>query len=103
MLAVVELGGSQFTVSQGDIIDVKKIDKDVDTTFSQEALLLSDEDGNNTQIGAPFVAGSKVEFKVLEQYKWKKVRVFKMKSKKRQMKNNGFRPHLTKLEVVSVA
>jgi ribosomal protein L21 len=49
------------------------------------------------------VEGSKVELKVLEQFKWEKVRVFKMKSKKRYMKNNGFRPHVTKMEVLSIA
>lgn len=103
MLAVIELGGNQFTVKKGDIIDVKKLDKDVDSTFSMEAMLVSDEEGKTTTVGTPTVEGSKVEFKVLEQYKGEKVRVFKMKSKKRQMKNNGFRPSLTKLEVLSVA
>lgn len=103
MLAVVELGGNQFTVQAGDVIDVKKLAYDVNATFSTEALLTSDAEGKTTNVGTPMVAGSKVEFKVLEQYKGEKVRVFKMKSKKRYMKNVGFRPHLTKLEVTSVA
>lgn len=103
MLAVIELGWNQFTVKQGDIIDVKKIDKEIDSTFSVEALLVSDEEGNSTKVGSPFVSGSKVELKVLEQFKWEKIRVFKMKSKKRYMRNTGFRARLTKLEVVSVA
>jgi large subunit ribosomal protein L21 len=51
-----------------------------------EALLVSDEEGNDTKVGTPVVAGSKVEFKVLDQFKGEKVRVFKMKSKKRMMK-----------------
>lgn len=103
MLAVIELGGNQFTVKKGDIIDVKKIDKELNSTFSVEAMLTSDEEGNDTKVWTPFVAGSKVELKVLEQFKGKKVRVFKMKSKKRYMRNTGFRAQLTKLEVVSVA
>ncbi len=103
MIAVIELGWNQFTVKQGDVIDVKKIDKEVNSTFSMEALLVSDEEGNDTKVGTPVVAGSKVEFKVLDQFKGEKVRVFKMKSKKRMMKNNWFRAHLTKLEVLSVA
>lgn len=103
MLAVIELGGNQFTVKQGDIIDVKKLNQEVWSTFSVEALLVSDEEGNSTKIGTPFVNGSKVEFKVLEQFKGEKVRVFKMKSKKRYMRNTGFRAQLTKLEVISVA
>ncbi|MBF0913967.1 50S ribosomal protein L21, partial [Candidatus Gracilibacteria bacterium] len=100
---VIELGGNQFTVKKGDVIDVKKLDKEVSSTFDVEALLVSDDDGKETKVGTPFVSGSKVELKVLEQFKGEKVRVFKMKSKKRYMRNNGFRAHLTKLEVISVA
>lgn len=103
MLAVIALGGNQFTVQAGDIIDVKKLAQEIGDTFTLEALLTSDAEGTTTNIGTPMVAGSKVEFKVIDQYKGLKVRVFKMKSKKRYMKNVGFRPHLTKLEVTSVA
>ena len=103
MLAVVELGGNQFIVRKGDIIDVKKQDIEEGKKITQEALLVSDADGKDVKIGTPFVTGSKVEFKVLEQYKGEKVRVFKMKAKKRYSRNKGFRPHLTKLEVLSIA
>ncbi len=103
MLAVIELGWNQFIVRKGDIIDVKKLDKEVWDKVEVQALLVSDEEGKDTKVWAPLVDGSKVELKVLEQFKWKKVRVFKMKSKKRYMRNKGFRPHLTKLEVVEVA
>jgi large subunit ribosomal protein L21 len=102
MLAVVELGGNQFIVRVGDVIDVKKMDAEVNATVSTGALLVSDEEGKETKIGSPLVEGAKVELKVLDQFKGEKVRVFKMKSKKRHMKNNGFRPHLTKLEVLSI-
>ena len=85
-----------------EVIDVKKMDAEINSTVSADALLISDEEGKETKVGTPLVEGSKVEFKVLEQYKGTKVRVFKMKSKKRHMKNNGFRPHLTKLEVTSI-
>lgn len=103
MIAVIELWWNQFTVQQGDVIDVKKLDKEVNSTFSIEALLTSDDEGSTTKVGTPLVEGSKIELKVLEQYKGDKVRVFKMKSKKRNMKNNWFRPHLTKVEILSVA
>ena len=103
MIAVIELGGNQFTVKVGDVIDVKKLALNVSDTSSTEALLISDAEGTDTKVGTPVVAGSKVEFKVLEQFKGKKVRVFKMKSKKRMMKNVGFRPHLTKIEILSIA
>ncbi len=103
MLAVVELWGNQFIVRQGDVIDVKKIDAEVNSTINTEALLISDAEGKETKVGTPVVEGSKVELKVVEQYKGEKVRVFKMKSKKRYARNRGFRPCLTKLEVLSIA
>jgi len=103
MLAVIELWGNQFIVRKGDIIDVKKQNVEIKSTITTEALLISDEEGKETKVGSPMVEGSKVELKVIEQYKWEKIRVFKMKSKKRYAKNTGFRPHLTKLEVLSVA
>jgi len=102
MLAVIELGGNQFIVRKGDIIEVKKQDEKEKAKISTPALLISDEDGKETKIGSPTVEGSNVELKVVEHYKAKKVRVFKMKAKKRHMKNRGFRAHMTKLEVVSV-
>ena len=83
MLAVVELGWNQFIVRQWDIIDVKKLDKQIWDNVSVDAMLVSDEEGNDVKVGTPFVKGSKVEFKVLEQFKDEKVRVFKMKAKKR--------------------
>lgn len=103
MLAVIELWGNQFTVKQWDIIDVKKLDKEINASFDVSAMLVSDEEGKETKVWTPFVEGSKVVLKVLDQFKWKKVRVFKMKSKKRYMRNNWFRARLTKLEVVSIA
>ena len=103
MLAVVELWGNQFMVKVGDIIDVKRQDVAVKKKMTTEALLISDEEGKSTKIGTPVIKGSKVEFKVLEQFKGEKVRVFKMKAKKRYTRNKGFRPHLTKLEVLSIA
>ncbi len=103
MIAVIELGWNQFTVKKGDIIDVKKLALEVGKKDKTDVLLLSDEEGKDTKVGTPTVKGSSVAFKVLEQFKGTKVRVFKMKAKKRYMKNVGFRPHLTKIEITSIA
>jgi large subunit ribosomal protein L21 len=103
MLAVIELGWNQFIVRKGETIDVKKLQEEVGAKVSVEALLVTDEEGKETKVGTPTVKGSKVELKVLEQFKGEKVRVFKKKSKKRYTRNKGFRAHLTKLEVLSVA
>ena len=103
MIAVIELGGNQFIVRKGDIIEVKKQDVEVGKTMSVEALLVAAADGAEVKVGTPTVAGSKVECKVLDQKKGEKVRVFKMKSKKRYSRNKGFRPSITQLEILSIA
>ncbi len=103
MLAVLELGWNQFIVRKWDVIDVKKLDKQVGDTLSVEAMLVSDEDGVDVKVGTPVVNGSKVELKVLDQFKDEKVRVFKMKAKKRYTRNLWFRASLTKLEVLNIA
>ncbi len=103
MLAVIELGWNQFTVKVWDQIDSKKQDVEVGSKITTEALLVSDEEWKEVKVWTPTVEWSKVELKVLDQYKDKKVRVFKMKSKKRHMKNTGFRQSMTKFEVLSIA
>ena len=103
MLAVIELGGNQFMVQKWDIIEVKKQDVEVGKNLSVEALLISDLEWKDVRVGTPTVSGSKIDCKVVEQKKWEKVRVFKMKSKKRYMRNRGFRPSVTHLEILSIA
>lgn len=103
MLAVIELGWNQFIVRVWDVIDVKKLDKQVGENIEVTAMLVSDEEWNNVKVWTPLVEGSKIELKVLDQYKGEKIRVFKMKSKKRYARNRWFRPHLTKLEILNIA
>ncbi len=104
MLAVIELGWNQFIVKKWDIIEVKKQkDAEVWKNITVEAMLISDEEWKETKIWVPLIEWSKVELKVLDESKWDKIRVFKMKSKKRYARTKWFRPVLTKLEVLSIA
>lgn len=103
MIAIVEIGGHQFTVKVGDIIDVDNQNSEVGTTITTEPLLVSDEEGKDVTIGTPTIKGGKVSLKVLEDYRGDKIRVFKMKSKKRYARTFGFRPERTTLEVISIA
>jgi len=103
MLAVIELGWNQFIVREWDIIDVKKLENEVWTTLTVEAMLVSDEEWKELKVWTPTVSWSKIEMKVVDEFKWDKIRVFKMKSKKRYARTIWFRPQLTKLEVLSIA
>ena len=101
MYAVIKTGGKQYRVQQGDVIFVEKIDTQADETVTFEEVLLVG-DGEQTKIGAPVVAGAKVEGKVLAQVKAKKVVVYKYKAKKNERKKQGHRQPYTKVQIVAI-
>jgi large subunit ribosomal protein L21 len=99
--AVIKTGGKQYRVQQGDVIFVEKIDSQANDAVTFEEVLLVG-DGEQTKIGAPVVAGAKVEGKVLSQVKAKKVVVYKYKAKKNERKKQGHRQPYTKVEITAI-
>lgn len=102
MFAVVEIGGKQFKVNQGDQLDVDRINEDEGKTVKFDTVLLYGESEKSAKIGTPYVEGASVEAKVIEHAKGDKIRVFKFIAKKRHHKTYGHRQPLTKLEIVSI-
>jgi large subunit ribosomal protein L21 len=103
MLAIVEIGGKQYTVEKDLTIVVDRQSAEVGTTITLPALLVASADGKTVKVGTPTVEGSAVTFTVDEHFKAEKIRVFKIKSKKRYMRTQGFRAYQTRLTVTSVA
>lgn len=103
MIAIIELGGKQYTVEQGTTLIVDHQHQDVGSSFDVGAMLLASADAKTVKVGTPIVDGSKVTLKVEEHLKGEKVRVFKIKAKKRYMRTQGFRPHQTRLTVTAIA
>ena len=101
MYAVIQTGGKQYRVQQGDVIFVEKIDSQADEAVTFEEVLLVN-DGDQTRIGAPTVAGAKVEGKVLGQVKGQKIVVYKYKAKKNERKKQGHRQPYTKVEITAI-
>ena len=100
MYAVIETGGKQYQVKEGDEIFVDKLDVEGEFTFDK-VMMLGKDDG--AVVGAPYVEGAKVTCKVEKQGKDKKVRVFKYKAKKGSTRaRQGHRQPYTKLTVVSI-
>ena len=102
MKAVIVTGGKQYTVSEGDVIYIEKLDVEAEATvkFDQVLAIL---DGENSKIGAPVVEGATVEAKALKNGKAKKIIVFKYKSKKNEKKKMGHRQPYTKVEITKLA
>jgi large subunit ribosomal protein L21 len=103
MIAIVEIGGKQYTVEKGQTIDVDNQNLEVGATLEVGALLVSDAEGKKVSVGTPLVEGSKVIFSVIENFKDEKVRVFKIIPKKRHTRTHGFRAMKTRLQVTSIA
>ena len=101
MYAVIKTGGKQYRVQQGDVIFVEKIDSQADEAVTFEEVLLVN-DGDQTRIGAPTVAGAKVEGQVLGQVKGQKIVVYKYKAKKNERKKQGHRQPYTKVEITAI-
>ncbi|MCF7812522.1 50S ribosomal protein L21 [Candidatus Gracilibacteria bacterium] len=102
MIAVIQIGGHQALVSEGDVLEIDKLDSEAGKTVSFEALLVSEEDGTNCKIGAPLLEGVRVEAKVLEHDRAKKIRVFKMKPRKRYRRTKGHRQDYTVIEITKI-
>ena len=100
MYAIVSTGGKQYKVAKGDVIDVEKLDAQPGDKVKLDVLMLAD--GDNIVVDAEALEGKQVEAEVLDQFKGKKVLVFKLKKRKRYHRTKGHRQNLTKLQVVEI-
>jgi large subunit ribosomal protein L21 len=98
MFAVIKTGGKQFRVQVGDILDVEKLDLDAGHKVTFDKVLLI-EDDKNTQIGTPVVEKAQVVGEVMENFKDKKILVFKKKRRKQYRKTSGHRQLLTRVKI----
>lgn len=101
MYAIIETGGKQFKVAEGDVLKVELLHAEVGETVEIDKVLLVNKDGQLT-VGKPYVEGAKVTLKVEENGKGKKIVVFKYKAKKNYRKKKGHRQPYTKVTVEKI-
>lgn len=101
MYAVIETGGKQYKVSEGDVIFVEKLGVEEGEAVTFDKVLVV-ADGEDVKVGAPVVEGAKVEAKVVKNGKAKKIYVFKMKRKKNYRRKKGHRQPFTKVEISKI-
>jgi large subunit ribosomal protein L21 len=103
-IAVIKTGGKQYKVAEGDKVKLEKLPGEANgkVTFDQ-ILLVSDSKSGESKIGNPLVKGAKVEAKVLEQGRDKKVKVVKYKSKTRYTRVYGHRQPYTEVEISKIS
>ncbi|MCD7772190.1 MAG: 50S ribosomal protein L21 [Oscillospiraceae bacterium] len=102
MYAVIETGGKQYQVHEGDIVFVEKlpVEAEDEVTFDKVVVL---SDGETTSVGTPYVEGATVDAKVLKNGKAKKITVFTYKPKKGSShKKQGHRQPYTQVRIEAI-
>ena len=102
MKAVIVTGGKQYTVAEGDVLFIEKLNAEENTVVKFDEVLAV-LDGENSKIGAPVVEGAAVEAKVVKNGKGKKITILKYKPKKNEKKKMGHRQPYTKVEITKIA
>jgi len=102
MIAVVDIAGQQFKVSENGKYYVPRLKDEVDTEIVLDKVLLVTSGEGTTKVGTPYVGDAKVHAKVIAHLKDDKVIVFKKKRRTGYQKSNGHRQHLTRIQIVKI-
>ena len=100
-IAVIKTGGKQYAVKAKDTVKIEKLKAEVGDKVNFDVLMVSSEDGTDLKLGTPML-DAKVEAKILEQGRAKKIRVVHYKNKTRQHKVYGHRQPYSKVEILAV-
>lgn len=102
-IAVIETGGKQYVVEDGSVLSVEKLPdvKKGDAVTFDKVLLI--DDGSDTKVGAPYLAGAKVSAELVEQGRAAKVTVIRYRQKSRYFKKRGHRQPYSKVKITAVA
>jgi len=99
--AVVETGGKQYRVQEGDRLLVERLDAPADSEVSLDRVLLV-SDGGNCRVGTPVVEGARVVARVEKHLRGRKVTVFKYKPKENYHRKKGHRQELTLIRIEKI-
>ena len=100
MYAIIETGGKQIKVEQGQEVYIEKVFGEAEETVTFDKVLFVG--GEDVKVGAPFVEGASVTAKIVKQGRAKKITVFKYKPKKNYHKKQGHRQPYTKVVIEGI-
>ena len=101
MYAVIESGGKQHRVEEGEVLQLEKLDAAAGDKVKFDKILLVGE-GGSVKIGKPYVEGSQVEAKVLKQGRGEKIKIIKFNRRKHFKKQQGHRQSFTEVEITGI-
>ncbi|MBP0963754.1 MAG: 50S ribosomal protein L21 [Oscillospiraceae bacterium] len=101
MYAIIETGGKQYQVNEGDEIFIEKLAVEADQNVTFDKVIAVGKD-SGLEVGAPYVSGATVEAKVIKNGKAKKITVFTYKPKKSSSRKMGHRQPYTKVRIDAI-
>ena len=101
MYAVIESGGKQHRVSEGEVLRLEKLELEIGSTVTFEKVLMVGE-GAEVKVGQPYVEGSSVEAEVLDQARGEKIRIVKSNRRKHHRKQMGHRQWFTEVKITGI-
>ena len=102
MHAIIETGGKQYKVAEGDTLFIEKLPVEAGDSLTFDKVLAI-IDGDNATFGTPVVNGAKVDASVVKNGKGKKIMIFKYNPKKGYRKRQGHRQPYTKVTIGKIS
>ncbi|MBO6556478.1 MAG: 50S ribosomal protein L21 [Pseudomonadales bacterium] len=101
MYAVIESGGKQHRVEPGEVLQLEKLDAAEGETIDFDKVMMIGE-GENVQIGTPYVEGGKVSAQVVSHGRGDKVTIIKMRRRKHYRRQAGHRQYFTAVKITDI-
>lgn len=99
MFAVIQSGGKQYNVAEGDVVRLETLKAEPGETVSLDVMMLG---GDEVKVGAPFVDGASVKAEVLEHGRGKKLYIYKFKAKSNYRRKTGHRQGYTAVRITEI-
>ena len=103
MYAIVEIGGHQYRVAEGDVLYVDRQSEESGDKIKFDRVLLTNDGEGSINFGGPAIDGATVEATVVDHVKADKVIVFKKKRRKGYRKKNGHRQPMSQIKIESIS
>ena len=101
MYAVIESGGKQHRVTEGEVLKLEKLEASTGEKVNFDKVLMLGE-GADVEVGKPYVKSGKVTAEVISHGRGEKVKIIKFKRRKHHMKRMGHRQYFTQLEITGI-
>ena len=102
MYAIIKSGGKQYRVTEGQKVKLEQLDVEPGNTVDFGHVLMI-ADGDDVQVGSPFVKNAKVTGEVVGQGRAKKIEIIKFKRRKHHMKRMGHRQNFTEVKITGIS